>query len=43
MGQVTREDYKDFVRLYRDKIRKDKAQIELNVATVIKVNLKMFL
>ncbi|KAK4810234.1 hypothetical protein QYF61_012403 [Mycteria americana] len=36
-------DYKDVVRLRREKIRRAKAQLELNLATAIKDNKKMFL
>jgi len=35
-GQATQEDYKDVVRLGREKIRSAKAQLELNLATAIK-------
>ncbi|XP_071886556.1 uncharacterized protein [Anas platyrhynchos] len=41
-GQATREDYKDVVRLCRDKIRKAKAHLELNLATAVKENKKSF-
>ena len=41
-GQATQEDYKDVVRLYREKIRRAKAQLELNLATAIKDNKKCF-
>ncbi|KAK4814697.1 LOW QUALITY PROTEIN: hypothetical protein QYF61_025523 [Mycteria americana] len=34
-GQATQEDYKDVVRLCREKIRRAKAQLELNLATAI--------
>jgi len=37
-GQATQEDYRDFVRLCREKIRRAKAQLELNLATAIKDN-----
>ena len=37
-GQATQEDYKDVVRLCREKIRRAKAQLELNLATTIKDN-----
>ena len=37
-GQATQEDYKDVMRLCRDKIRGARAQIELNLATGIKYN-----
>ncbi|KAK4819946.1 hypothetical protein QYF61_015846 [Mycteria americana] len=40
--QATQEDYKDFVRLCREKIRRAKAQLELNLATAIKDNKKCF-
>ncbi|KAK4828285.1 LOW QUALITY PROTEIN: hypothetical protein QYF61_024950 [Mycteria americana] len=33
-GQATQEDYKDVVRLCREKIRRAKAQLELNLAAV---------
>jgi len=36
------EDYKDVVRLCREKIRRVKAQLEFNMATVIKDNKKCF-
>ncbi|KAF1461414.1 hypothetical protein FQV21_0009482, partial [Spheniscus demersus] len=41
-GQATQEDYKDVVRLCREKIRRAKAQLELNLATAVKDNLKSF-
>ncbi|GAB0180778.1 hypothetical protein GRJ2_000543100 [Grus japonensis] len=41
-GQATQEDYKDVLRLCREKIRKTKAQLELNLATAIKENKKCF-
>ncbi|GAB0209753.1 hypothetical protein GRJ2_003441000 [Grus japonensis] len=41
-GQATQGDYKDVVRLCREKIRRAKAQLELNLATVIKDNKKCF-
>ena len=34
--QETQEDYKDVVRLCREKIRRAKAQLELNLATAVK-------
>ncbi|KAK4832989.1 hypothetical protein QYF61_027013 [Mycteria americana] len=37
-GQATQEDYKDVVRLCTEKIRRAKAQLELNLATAIKDN-----
>ncbi|KAK4820464.1 hypothetical protein QYF61_027746, partial [Mycteria americana] len=36
------EDYKDVVRLCREKIRRAKAQLELNLATALKDNKKCF-
>ena len=39
-GQATQEDYKDVVRLCREKIRRTKAQLELNLATAAKDNKK---
>ncbi|KAK4828655.1 hypothetical protein QYF61_000303 [Mycteria americana] len=41
-GQATQEDYKDVVRLCREKIRRAKAQLELNLATAINDNKKCF-
>ncbi|KAK4830657.1 hypothetical protein QYF61_012537 [Mycteria americana] len=41
-GQATQEDYKDVVRLCREKIRRAKAQLELSLATAIKDNKKCF-
>ncbi|KAK4807004.1 LOW QUALITY PROTEIN: hypothetical protein QYF61_000333 [Mycteria americana] len=41
-GQATQEDYKDVVRLCREKIRRAKAQLQLNLATAIKDNKKCF-
>ena len=41
-GQATQEDCKDVVRLYREKIRRAKAQLELNLATAVKDNKKCF-
>ncbi|PKU29972.1 hypothetical protein llap_19725 [Limosa lapponica baueri] len=40
-GQATQE-YRDLVRLYREKIRKAKAQLDLNLATDIRDNKKSF-
>ncbi|GAB0186016.1 mitochondrial enolase superfamily member 1 [Grus japonensis] len=40
--QATQGDYKDIVRLFRVEIRRAKAQLELNLATVIKDNKKCF-
>ncbi|GAB0203785.1 hypothetical protein GRJ2_002844100 [Grus japonensis] len=41
-GQATQEDYKDVVRLYREKIRRAKVQLELNLATAVKYSKKCF-
>ncbi|KAK4816829.1 hypothetical protein QYF61_023893 [Mycteria americana] len=41
-GQATWEDYKDVVGLCREKIRRAKAQLELNLATAVKDNKKCF-
>ncbi|GAB0210105.1 hypothetical protein GRJ2_003476300 [Grus japonensis] len=41
-GQATQEEYRDLVRSCRDKIRKAKAQLELNLATVVRDNKKCF-
>ncbi|KAK4812034.1 hypothetical protein QYF61_026172 [Mycteria americana] len=41
-GQATQEDYKDAMRLYREKIRRAKAQLEPNLATAVKDNKKCF-
>uniref|UniRef100_A0A8B9ZP11 Reverse transcriptase domain-containing protein n=1 Tax=Anas zonorhyncha TaxID=75864 RepID=A0A8B9ZP11_9AVES len=41
-GRATQEDYKDVARLCRDKIRKAKAHLELNLATAVKDNRKCF-
>ncbi|KAK4816845.1 hypothetical protein QYF61_023967 [Mycteria americana] len=41
-GQATQEDYKGVVRLCREKTRKAKAELELNLATAIKDNKKHF-
>ncbi|KFO59554.1 hypothetical protein N302_13641, partial [Corvus brachyrhynchos] len=41
-GQATQEEYKDVVRSCREGIRKAKAQLEFNLATVIKENKKYF-
>lgn len=37
-GRVTQEDYKDVMRLYKEKIKKAKAQVELIEATAVKDN-----
>ncbi|PKU27535.1 hypothetical protein llap_22160 [Limosa lapponica baueri] len=42
-GQATQEEYRDLIRLYREKIRKAKAQLELNLATDIRDNKKVFI
>lgn len=42
-GQVTKEDDKHVVRLYREKISRAKAQLELYLSAAIKDNKKMFL
>ncbi|GAB0208059.1 mitochondrial enolase superfamily member 1 [Grus japonensis] len=41
-GQATQEEYRDLVRSCRDKIRKAKAQLELNLATAVRDNKKCF-
>ncbi|KAK4829638.1 hypothetical protein QYF61_005849 [Mycteria americana] len=41
-GQTSQEDYKGVARLCREKIRRAKAELELNLATVIKDNKKYF-
>lgn len=41
-GQATQEDYKDFMRLWRKKIRRAKAQLGLNLDTTITDNKKCF-
>lgn len=41
-GQETQEDYRDVMWLYREKIRKTKAQLELNWASPIKEKSKCF-
>ncbi|KAK4827745.1 LOW QUALITY PROTEIN: hypothetical protein QYF61_021216 [Mycteria americana] len=38
-GQATQEDYRDVVRLCREKIRRAKAQLELNLATAENLHL----
>jgi len=42
-GQATQEDYKDIMRLCREKVRRAKAQLELSLAIAIKDNKKMVL
>ena len=39
-GQATQEDHKDVTRLCGEKIRRSKAQLELNLATAVKGNKK---
>jgi len=41
-GQLTWEEYRDAARLYRDGVRKVKAQLELNLARNAKNNKKGF-
>ncbi|KAF1534966.1 hypothetical protein FQV19_0007934, partial [Eudyptula minor] len=41
-GQATQEDYKDVMKLCREKIRRAKAHLELNLATAVKDNKKCF-
>ena len=41
-GQATQEDYKGVVRLYREKIGRAKAQLEISLATAIKDKKKCF-
>ncbi|KAK4816346.1 hypothetical protein QYF61_015660 [Mycteria americana] len=41
-GQATQEEYKDLVKSCREKIRKAKAQLELNLATAVRDNKKCF-
>ncbi|KAK4810710.1 LOW QUALITY PROTEIN: hypothetical protein QYF61_007684, partial [Mycteria americana] len=41
-GQATQEDYKGVARLCREKIRRAKAELELNLAAAIKDNKKHF-
>ncbi|KAK4820905.1 hypothetical protein QYF61_008137 [Mycteria americana] len=41
-GQATQEDYKGVARLCREKIRRAKAELELNLATAVKDNKKYF-
>jgi len=41
-GQVTKEDYKDVIKLCREKIRGTKVHLELYLATIIKDNTKCF-
>ena len=39
-GQATWEEYREVVRIYREKIKKVKAQLELNLAIGVKQNEK---
>ncbi|KAK4823090.1 hypothetical protein QYF61_025828 [Mycteria americana] len=41
-GQASQEDYKGVARLCREKIRRAKAELELNLATAVKDNKKYF-
>lgn len=41
-GQATQEDYKDVMRLIREKTRKVEVQLEVNVAIGMKVKNKCF-
>ncbi|KAF1606038.1 UNVERIFIED_CONTAM: hypothetical protein FQV16_0004848, partial [Eudyptes robustus] len=41
-GQATQEEYRDLVRSCREKVRKAKAQLERNLAAVIRDNKKCF-
>lgn len=41
-GQVTHNDHRDVVRVFREKIRKSKAQIEINLASAVKHSKKSF-
>ena len=41
-GRVTWEEYRDAVRTYRRRIRKAKAQVELNLTRDVKNNKKTF-
>ena len=40
--KAIQEDYNDIVRLYREKVRQAKAQLELSLATAVKSNKKCF-
>ncbi|KAK4810837.1 LOW QUALITY PROTEIN: hypothetical protein QYF61_008809 [Mycteria americana] len=42
-GQATQEDYKGVARLCREKIRRAKAKLELNLATAVKKNKNYFI
>lgn len=41
-GQAAREDYKDVLKLCREKIRRAKTQLKFNLATALKADLKCF-
>jgi len=41
-GQATQEDYKNIMRLCREKIRRTKAQLEFSLATAMKGKKKCF-
>ena len=41
-GWATRKEYKEVVKMCREKIRKVKAQLELNLASEVKGNKKLF-
>ena len=41
-GWATQKEYKEVVKMCREKIRKAKAQLELNLATGVKRNKKLF-
>ena len=41
-GQETRADYKEVVRICREKIKQEKAQLELNLVIEIKENKILF-
>ncbi|KFV53301.1 hypothetical protein N328_01413, partial [Gavia stellata] len=41
-GQTSLEEYKNVVRFYREKIRRAKTQLELNLVTAVKSNKKCF-
>ena len=42
-GWATQKEYKEVVKMCREKIRKAKAQLELHLATEVKRNKKLFL
>ena len=41
-GQATQKEYKEAVKMCREKIRKAKAQLELNLSAGVKGNKKLF-